>query len=81
MLVYDGSGITQGVEIQPKDLRVLATAICEEGTWHHDLPKEPDRRKIAEENYEKQLAANGYCRDCERLAGFILSKFTIGDRP
>jgi len=79
-MVFDGSDVVSGVEINARKLAELAIDLCDEDQWHKDLPKSPEQRKYAEENFEAQVKSRGYCNECQRLAGFILSKFDITER-
>jgi hypothetical protein len=69
-LFYDGSSVNSGIPIDSSQLKALAVELCEEGKLH------PSRLSFedAEKSFEDEKQDNGgYCNDCERIAGFILS--------
>jgi hypothetical protein len=81
MPFYNGACVDRGIPIDPAKLYLLASALCDEGSWHRDSPRvTKSERDAADERYEREVKERGYCRECENLAGFILSKFDITER-
>lgn len=80
MLVYDGAGIVEGTEIDPKALVALAKELCSDGSWHRELSVDKATRKMQEDQFDDEVKRNGYCNACASHAGFILSKFNITER-
>ena len=84
--IYDGRDVVEGVTLDAKALAVLARDLHDSDRipHHDDWPSTCDTKELQDayaKNYERLVEDNGgYCNDCKRLAGFILSHFNITER-